>query len=134
MGGCLPPPRYFHWVDDNLYADIRKHMLRTIAASIIALYDILGYPSRECPDVVSWDKFSNLFSHTRKATGRQINTQTMMFGLTNTNRNILLSIFQQWLQKSEATYSNLESSSDTSTMQVSAMVGHEPAISPSKTT
>ncbi len=98
MGGRLPP-RYFHWVDDNLYADIRKHMLRTIAASIIALYDILGYPSRECPDVVSWDKFSNLFSHTRKATGRQINTQTMTFGLTDTKRNILLTIFQQWLQK-----------------------------------
>jgi hypothetical protein len=40
------------WVDDNLYAGILWFMLRRIAASIIALYDILGYyPSCESPDV-----------------------------------------------------------------------------------
>ncbi|KAI2510434.1 hypothetical protein MHU86_4007 [Fragilaria crotonensis] len=37
-------PTYDHHVDDNMYGDISELMPLAAAASVIALYDILGYP------------------------------------------------------------------------------------------
>ena len=75
------------------------HLLRTILASVLALYEILGYPSDHCPDVISWDKFTTRFGHERVATGRLINTRRLTFGLNATKQQILLEVRELWLTK-----------------------------------
>jgi hypothetical protein len=42
--GSRLAPHYNHHVDDNMYGDISEFMPRAAAASIIGLYDIVGYP------------------------------------------------------------------------------------------
>ena len=39
------PPSFVHHVDNNLYADIPQSMRRTIAASIMSLVELLGFPT-----------------------------------------------------------------------------------------
>ena len=58
-GSRLPPP-YRHHVDDNLYADIGPYLLRTVAASVLALYHVLGFPGPNNRDPVSWENLSPL--------------------------------------------------------------------------
>jgi hypothetical protein len=37
-----------------MYADVAEHLTRTISASIVSLYEVLGYPSETAPsDIIS---------------------------------------------------------------------------------
>jgi len=51
--GTRRPPTYNHHVDDNLYADIRSSFKQTVAASILALYMVLGFPQQGVRDPLS---------------------------------------------------------------------------------
>jgi hypothetical protein len=54
VNGTRMPPPYAHHVDDNMYADVAEHLTRTISASIVSLYEVLGYPSETAPsDIIS---------------------------------------------------------------------------------
>jgi hypothetical protein len=64
-GRRLPPP-FPHHVDDCCYADTCKHMHRTVSASAVALYDVLGYADPRVPNPLSQDKPNTTYSHTHK--------------------------------------------------------------------
>ena len=71
-----PLPRYNHHVDDNMNGDISEYMERAASASIISLYEIVGYPDGRIPDPVSWDKFHSTYGHLRRVVGWLFNTRT----------------------------------------------------------
>jgi hypothetical protein len=80
-GARALPPQYDHHVDDNLYADIQQSMRLTVSASILALYDVLGFPSVDVPDPMSPEKFNTKYSHLRKTLGYHINTRCLVVGI-----------------------------------------------------
>ena len=92
-------PRYPHHVDDNMYADVGCFMPNTVAASILALYLVLGYPSPTNRDAVSWEKFEASFTHERKHLGWWINSRTMTVALPPYKRERLLALLQVWLDQ-----------------------------------
>ena len=60
-----------------MYADIEPYMFWTVAASIMALYVILGFPRPEVPDPNSQEKFITEYGHTRKNVGYIVNSRTL---------------------------------------------------------
>ena len=67
--GNRQAPRCNHHVDDNMYGDISDLMPRAAAASIISLYEILGYPDGRFSNPISWGKFGSAYGHTRRVVG-----------------------------------------------------------------
>jgi hypothetical protein len=94
-------PRYNHHVDDNMYGDISEHMERAASASIISLYEIVGYPDGRIPDPVSWDKFHSTYGHLRRVVGWQFNTRNLTFTLPIDKRAALADLLASWLLKSD---------------------------------
>jgi hypothetical protein len=104
--GSRRPPLYRHHVDDNLYADVREHIPRTIAASIVSLYEILGYPDSRYPDPLSRDKLETEYTHLRKWTGRGVDTRRMKVYLLDYKREQMLQLLRPWTR--ERTFALLE--------------------------
>ena len=92
-------PRYNHHVDDNMYGDISELMERAAAASIISLYEILGYPDGRYPDPISWEKFGSAYSHKRRVVGWEFNTRTLTYTLPTDKRRALQEMLEEWIQK-----------------------------------
>ena len=92
------PPQFNHHVDDNLYADVREHVERTLASSVIALYEILGYPSEDVPDPVSQDKLNTLYNHLRTACGHGIDTRALSVDLLEYKREQIVALLLKWLR------------------------------------
>ena len=63
QAGCLLSPGFFHHVDDNIYNATRDTMVKTLSASVLALYTILGFPHPLTPDPLSWDKLHTTYNH-----------------------------------------------------------------------
>ena len=99
-------PRYNHHVDDNMYGDISEYMERAAAASVISLYEILGYPDGSIPDPISWDKFSSSHGHKRRVVGWELNTRTLTFSLPSDKRAAIVELLKTWLSKTEYTLLN----------------------------
>jgi hypothetical protein len=59
--------QYNHHLNQCLYASVREHYRLTVAASILALYLLLGKHSKKHRDPVLWEKFEAKVTHTRKA-------------------------------------------------------------------
>jgi hypothetical protein len=97
-GRRLPPP-FTHHVDDCCYADTREHMLRTVSASAIALYDVLGYPDPRVPNPLSQDKLNTTYSHTRKICGYLVDSRRMTVGLHPTKRPEVVRLLSDWCSK-----------------------------------
>ena len=72
------------FVDDSLFAQIRSVMPHSMAASIEALYIILGFPDVQIrQDPLSIDKyFESICSFQRIQLGISLNTRTMSLRLT----------------------------------------------------
>ena len=94
-GSRLPNP-YPHWVDDNLYADIRRFMPRTVYASVYALFDILGFPEDTKYRALSDNKFDSMYTWYRKEVGWWIDTRDMSFSLPADKRKQLLILLSEW--------------------------------------
>lgn len=90
-------PTYDHHVDDNLYADTTEFLPRAAAASIIALYEIVGYPDGRIPDPISWDKFESTHSHIRRVVGWEVNTRDLTFALPNDKRTAITTTLLKWI-------------------------------------
>ena len=67
-------------------------MKQPVAASIISLYEILGYPDGTIPDQISWEKFTSSYGHTRRMVGWIFNTQTLTFSLPRDKKTFLVKI------------------------------------------
>ena len=87
--GNRKAPRFNQHVDDNMYGDISELMPRAAAASIISLYEILGYPDNKFPDPISWEKFGSAYGHTRRVVGWEFNTRTLTYTLPTDKRTSL---------------------------------------------
>ena len=105
--GSQKPPQYNHHVDDNMYAAILQHLLRTIAASILSLYIILGFPSNFFRDVVSWDKFATLLSHQRVSVGWLVDSRRLSVTLPDHKRDQLIELVQEWIDQDRFTMREL---------------------------
>ena len=96
-------PTYDHHVDDNMYADITEFLPRAAAASIIALYEIVGYPDGRIPDPISWDKFESVHGHLRRVVGWEFNSRNLSFSLPADKRRSITDILAQWLPRTQCT-------------------------------
>ena len=95
-GTRLPPPYNMH-VDDNLYADVGPLMLRTIGASVAALFAILGPPTNPAvPPALSFDKFEGSYNHQRKMVGRLFDSRKLTVGMLPHKRTELLQTLGDW--------------------------------------
>jgi hypothetical protein len=92
-------PQYDHHVDDCLYADVKEHFPLTVAASIMALYLLLGEPSANHRDPVSWEKFESKVTHTRKAKGFIVNTRRMEVSLPDYKREQIVELLAEWTHR-----------------------------------
>ena len=86
------------FVDDNLYANYRHLLRRMMAASIEALFVILGTPApleRQC--CLAMDKFlKTKCSFERTQLGFLINTRTMMVTLPSDKLTKIRKLTQNW--------------------------------------
>ena len=89
---------YNMFVDDNLFAQIRENIKHAMAASIEALYIILGRPETDKrQDPLSLDKYyESICSYDRTQLGFQINTRKMTVGLTEKKRFFMLNELSHW--------------------------------------
>jgi hypothetical protein len=102
-GNRIPPP-FQHYIDDNPYADVRKYVHQMVSASILALYDVLGYPNpKQGPDAISRDKLFTMYNWTRVFLGFLFNSRKMTIGLTPCRTKILIETLTTWLTKSNFT-------------------------------
>ena len=97
--GKRKPPTFNHHVDDCFYADIGNYVQLGVAASVLALYQILSHPTPQHGDPVSWDKFQATYSHRRKVTGFNINSRTLQVSLPDYKREHLQALLDKWLQR-----------------------------------
>jgi hypothetical protein len=104
--GSRRPPPYPHHVDDNIYADVKQHMRRTIAATVWSLYTVLGFPDPFQQDPLSHEKLEMHLTHLRNPVGRAIDTRRLTVAMTLAKRDILVAQLSLWLRK--ATFSLLE--------------------------
>jgi len=92
------PPYVMH-VDDNLYGALRKYLRRAIAASILALYHIAGFPVATQPDPFSYEKFDLTICNIRKLIGTMIDTRSMFLWLPDYKRLLIVALLAEWLEK-----------------------------------
>ena len=76
--GNRKPPPYRHHVDDKLYGEIAQYLERTVCASALALYEILGFPTdtRQI-GTMSMEKLDAIYRPKRKMVGYILNTRAM---------------------------------------------------------
>jgi hypothetical protein len=91
------PPAFVTHVDDCAYADIREFMLRTIAASIMALFEVLGYPMVDVQVALSLAKFLGHYNHIRKVLGYLINSRTMTVDILPNKREQIVAELARWM-------------------------------------
>jgi hypothetical protein len=104
--GSRLAPQYDHHADDCLYADVKEHYLLTVASSVLALYLLLGEPSGNHRDPVSWEKFEAKITHCRKAKGFMVDTRRMEVSIPMYKREQAIDLLATWLER--ATYTLLE--------------------------
>ena len=103
-GGYAPDtPPYVHHVDDNLYGALREQLERAVAASIMSLYDVCGWPVSYQPDAFSFDKFQLLCNYLRKMTGAMIDSRSMYVWYPDYKRQQLVDLLALWLKRDKFT-------------------------------
>jgi hypothetical protein len=107
-GQRLPPP-YPHHVDDNMYADVAEHITRSIAASVLALFEVVGYPSTNAPSLFNHEKFDGKLTHQRKTVGRHIDTRRLEVSVVPDKKVTMLATVTEWLSKTEFTLREISS-------------------------
>lgn len=96
-------PTYDHHVDDNMYADVADLLPRAAAASVIALYEIVGYPDGRIPDPISWEKFETTHTHIRRVVGWEVNTRDLTFALPADKRASIAETLLEWTARTSCT-------------------------------
>lgn len=99
QGQRLAPDFAMH-VDDGLYGDIIKFMPRTVAASIVSMYMVAGWPVPEAPDPHSKSKFDRQYNHQRKMLGKLVDSNKMVVTLLPEKRALIIELLQRWLGES----------------------------------
>jgi hypothetical protein len=90
-------PGYHHHVDDNMYADVKEHIVRTLAASVVAIYTLLGTRDGRFSDPLACDKLTSMYSHLRRILSWEINTRSLMVSLPQDKCEKLIEGIQEFL-------------------------------------
>ena len=106
-GSRKPPPFDLH-VDDNLYADIGPRIPQAIAASMLALYKVVGFPDSRQPDAYSREKFETSIGHIRKVTGTMVNSRSMMIWQPDYKRKHLVTTLAKWIASPRLSFTILQ--------------------------
>ena len=100
--GSRLPPTYPMHVDDNMYADVKEFLPRTVCSSAAGLYDVLGWPQPSIvPSPLSMDKLKTQYNHVRKAVGRLFNSRTLSVGMLPYKRVQLIATLRTWQSKAD---------------------------------
>jgi hypothetical protein len=86
-----------HHVDDNIYAHIAEHLDRTVCASALASYDILGFPDDRQIGALSMEKLDTSYGPQQKIVGYHVNTRSMTVALLQHKRNETTDLIDPWL-------------------------------------
>jgi hypothetical protein len=104
--GNRKAPPYRHHVDDALYAEVAEHLGRTVCASALALYEILGFPDGRQVGALSMEKLDTMYRPERTTVGYRLNTRTMTVALLQYKREQTAACIEPWLTM--ATFTLLE--------------------------
>jgi hypothetical protein len=99
LDGSPPTPGYNPYVDDTMYVTTAPNLLRTVSASILAIYTILGTPNPLTIDALSREKLSTLYSHQRRILGKFIDSRRLMVILPDDKRSLVIDLLNTWLSK-----------------------------------
>jgi hypothetical protein len=98
--GNVHSPGFFHHVDDNMYATLGDSIARALVpASLISLYELVGYPNDLTPGALSWDKLLTRYSHTRRLLGKISDTRRLMVILLEDKRASTVELLRIWISK-----------------------------------
>jgi hypothetical protein len=97
VDGSRLAPTFDHHVDDLMSAEIGELLPRTISASVLSLYEVLGYPNKYTPDPLSRDKFVASHTHRRKLVGWIVDTRRMIVELPDYKRERVVVILSEWI-------------------------------------
>jgi hypothetical protein len=101
--GKRQAPPYRHHVDDNLYAEVAQFLERTVCASALALYEILGFPDGRQVGALSMEKLDTMYRPERTAVGYHVNTRDMTVCLLQYKRDQSAEVIEPWLTGSTFT-------------------------------
>jgi hypothetical protein len=102
--GYGPSPGFFHHVDDNMYATLRGSMARALSASVISLYELLGYPNQLTPDPLSRDKLHTTpYNHLRRLLGKDVDSRRLMVSLPLDKRADTINLLRLWIPRHHST-------------------------------
>jgi hypothetical protein len=101
--GRRKAPTFDHLIDDLLSADTGSHLLQLIAAMVVSLYEVFGYPNFFVPDPLSREKFKSSHTHRRCMVGWIIDTWQMIIELPGCKRSQLVLVLDEWLSKTKFT-------------------------------
>ena len=79
-----------------------------VAASILALYVICGFPYPDQPDPFSYDKFENAITHQRKITGTMVDTRSMYLWQPDYKRQNTVDLLALWVDPNRRAFTVLE--------------------------
>ena len=97
------------FVDDTLMADVRRHILTAMAASLEALFLLLGYPCEFRRSPLSMDKFYQAqCSWEKEQLGLIINTRTMTISLPQAKVDRLLTLLKSTWHQYRKTFTLME--------------------------
>jgi hypothetical protein len=99
IDGSPPTPGYNPYVDDTMYIATAPNLLRTVSASILAIYTILGTPNHLTIDALSREKLTTLYSHQRRILGKLIDSRRLMVILPEDKRATIVDLLHTWLNK-----------------------------------
>jgi len=94
--GSRKPPPYHHHVDDNVYADVKEHMVLTLSASALGLFTVFGFPQPEVPNPLSLKKLNTRYGPDRKILGYSIETRRMVVALLVPKRQQIVALLKEW--------------------------------------
>jgi hypothetical protein len=97
--GTRKAPGYHHHVNDNMYADVEEHVVRTLASSMVAIYTVLGKPDGIFADPLARNKLTTVYSHLRCILGWEIDTRSLMVSLPQDKREKLIAALEVFLEK-----------------------------------
>ena len=98
FGNVLRICPFVMYVDDQFIAHVKTWIHQAVAAGVLSLYMILGFPHADEPDPLSHDKFDTVFSHRRKMNGVMVDTRSMTLSMADYKRTQLLDMLENWLE------------------------------------
>ena len=74
-------------------------MARALSASVISLYELLGYPYSLTPDPLSRDKLHTTYNHLRRLLGKDVDSRCLMVSLPDDKHSDTIQLLRAWISR-----------------------------------